>query len=73
MPLPAQFVITCNDVDKTPDSVTWDDATHLSVDYSEADLTVEECWLRYSAKSPLFLSVADELITPFDLRVTLAV
>lgn len=69
VPLPAQFVLTCNDVVKVPDTVSWDDATHLSIDYAEAVLTVDLCYLRYMAKDPNFLSVLDELVTPFDLLV----
>ena len=72
VPLPAQFALTCNDIVKVPDTVSWDDATHLSIDYAEAVLGVDPCRLRYPAKDVNFLTVHDELVTPFDIIVTAA-
>jgi len=72
VPLPAQFILTCNGILKIADSIAWDDATHLSVDYSEAILDVDPCLLRYKAKNINFLSVAGELVTPFEILIAAA-
>ncbi len=69
-PLPADFVIDIDGVEKTPDTVTWDSATELSLDYNEAVLgpTVVRC--RYSKINPDFESALFEKVTPFDILVT---
>lgn len=69
-PLPADFVLSCDDVVKTIDTVTWVGARELAIDYSEVALAPTIVALRYSTKSSLFLSLLDELITPFDLIIT---
>lgn len=69
-PLPGDFIFDVDGTLKTPISVDWDSATELSVQYDEAVLgpTVVRC--RFSAKNPDFLSIAGEVVTPFDILVT---
>lgn len=69
-PLPGDFVFDVDGVEKTPVSVTWDSATELSIEYSEATLSPTAVRCRYSTQNPDFLSVAGELVTPFDILVT---
>ena len=69
-PLPAEFILTIDDIEQTISAVTWDDATTLSVEYSEAVLNPIVASLRYPTSSPRFLSVLGELVTPFDLPST---
>jgi len=69
-PLPGDFAIDVDGVDKVPILVTWDSATELSLHYSEATLgpTVVRC--RFPTINPLFVSAAGESVTPFDILVT---
>ena len=69
-PLPGDFVLDVDGVEKTPDSLAWDSATELSLQYSEAVLapTVVRC--RYSTINPDFESALFEKVTPFDILVT---
>jgi len=69
-PLPSDFVLTVDDVVKTIYTITWISATELAIDYSEALLACTIVGLRYSTKSSRFLSLLDELVTPFDLIIT---
>lgn len=69
-PDPEDFVLDIDGTDKTPDTITWDTATELSLDYSEATLGPTEIHCRFSKKNPDFLSVAGEVATPFDILVT---
>lgn len=69
-PPPDAFVFDVDGTEKVPVTITWDDATHLSIEYSEAVLgpTVVRC--RYSTKADDFVSAAGEEVTPFDILVT---
>lgn len=64
------FVLTVDDVVKTLATSIWQDARNIELEYSEATLAPTVVDLRYSAKSINFLSVLDELVTPFDLEIT---
>jgi len=70
VPLPADFVLIVDDVDKTPDVVHWGTARTLVLDYSEGSLSVGQVRCRFSTKTDLFRSILGELITPFDIYVT---
>ncbi len=69
-PLPGDFVLDIDGADTTPDTVTWDSATELSLAYSGAllDPTVIRC--RYTKINPDFKSALFEKVTPFDILVT---
>lgn len=69
-PLPGDFVLDVDGVDKVPILITWDSATELSIHYSEAVLgpTIVRC--RYSTINPDFESALFEKVTPFDILVT---
>lgn len=69
-PLPADFVLDVDGVAKTPDTVTWDSATELSVEYSEVALGPTAVRCRYSTINPDFESALFEKVTPFDILVT---
>jgi len=69
-PVPADFVIIVDDVEKTPLGVEWGMVNDLSITYSEALMTPTVVKLRFSKKTDKFISVLDELITPFDLLVS---
>lgn len=66
-PDPSDFVLTVDDVVKTIATTTWDDATHFISTYSEGTLGPSVVEVRYPTKVPEFLSIAGELVTPFDL------
>lgn len=68
-PLPGDFVFVVDGVDKTPISVTWDSATELAIGYDEAVLSPTVVRCRFSTKNSDFLSVAGEIVTPFDILV----
>jgi len=68
----SSFVIDVDDVEKTPDSVAWLTPHEFSLNYSEAALGPSVIKCRFSTKSPLFLSLTGELVTPFDILVTAA-
>lgn len=70
VPVPADFVLTVDDVVKVPSDVHWTGATTCVLDYSEVALAPNDVHLRFSTKTPLFLSILDELVTPFDLFIT---
>ncbi len=69
-PLPGDFILDVDGTLKVPIFITWDSATELSIHYSEAILapTVVRC--RYSTINPNFVTVAGEVVTPFDILVT---
>lgn len=69
-PLPGDFVLVVDGVEKVPILITWDSATELSIEYSEAILgpTVVRC--RYSAINPDFETALFEKVTPFDILGT---
>lgn len=68
-PPTSSIIIEVDGVEKEPDNLTWQSATNILVDYAEAVLgpTVVRC--RFSAKHDDFLSVAGELVTPFDILI----
>lgn len=69
-PLPGDFVLDVDGTEKTPDTVTWDSATELSLNYSEVALGPAAIRCRYSTINPDFKSVLLEKVTPFDILVT---
>ncbi len=65
-PLPTEFVIVVDGVDKAPLTFTWASATEATITYSEVALGPVVVRLRYPTASARFRSVLLELITPFD-------
>jgi len=69
-PIPADFVLTVDDVVKTALSSSWFDLHQLTLTYDEAILGPTVVKVRFSTKNPDFISVAGEIVTPFDLVIT---
>lgn len=69
-PDPADFVLDVDGTDKVPVNITWDSATQLSIEYSEAVLGPSAVRCRYSTINPDFESALFEKVTPFDILVT---
>ena len=69
-PLPAQFVIDVDAVPKTPDSLSWGDATHLLLIYSEALLAPSVIRTQYPQMFDNFVSLVGQPVFPFDLLTT---
>jgi len=69
-PVPADFVLLVDDVEKTALSSSYFDANQLTLTFNEAALGPTVVKLRYSAKNPDFVSAAGEVVTPFDLVIT---
>jgi len=69
-PVPGDFVIIVDDVEKTPLDVEWGMVNDLAITYDEAILGPTAVRLRFPTKTDLFISDLDELITPFDLLVS---
>ncbi len=65
-PLPAEFTIVVDGVDKTPITFVWDLAFQCTLTFSEALLAPTVVRLRYPTGSSRFRSVLLELVTPFD-------
>lgn len=69
-PDPGDFVLDVDGTDKTPTNITWDSATELSIEYSEATLGPTAINCRYTKINPEFESALFEKVTPFDILVT---
>lgn len=69
-PIPADFVLTVDDVVKTVLSSSWLDLHQLTLTFNEAVLGPSVVKVRFSTKNPDFISVAGEIVTPFDLVIT---
>lgn len=69
-PIPADFVLTVDDVEKTALSSTWFDLHKLTLTYNEVTLNPSNVSVRFSTKNPDFISVAGEVVTPFDILIT---
>ena len=69
-PIPADFVLTVDDVVKTVLSSSWLDLHTLTLTYNEAVLGPGVVRVRFSTKNPDFISVAGEIVTPFDMVIT---
>lgn len=66
-PLPAEIIIDVDGVPKTPDSVSWVDATTLSYAYNEVALGPVVVKFQYPQMFPNFKSLAGQPVFPVDL------
>lgn len=68
-PVPADFVLLSDGVPKTPDSLGWDTATTLELEYSEVLLDPVLVRAQYPLMAPNFQSLVGQPVFPFDLSL----